>query len=75
VGYAVFGLFWGSWAACLPAIQRATAEEAFYKGKTLTIVVGYSAGGGYDQYARLVARHLRSLSARPGPRLLFLNAR
>jgi tripartite-type tricarboxylate transporter receptor subunit TctC len=36
----------------------ATAQEGFYRGKTVTIVVGYSAGGGYDQYARLVARHV-----------------
>jgi tripartite-type tricarboxylate transporter receptor subunit TctC len=34
------------------------AQESFYQGKTVTIVVGYSAGGGYDQYGRLVARHL-----------------
>src|SRR5690242_4810964 len=38
--------------------QRVAAQESFYRGKTVTIVVGYSAGGGYDQYARLVARHL-----------------
>src|SRR5262245_4629469 len=38
--------------------RPATAQESFYRGKTVTIVVGYSAGGGYDQYARLVARHL-----------------
>jgi tripartite-type tricarboxylate transporter receptor subunit TctC len=38
--------------------QPATAQDGFYTGKTVTIVVGYSAGGGYDQYARLVARHL-----------------
>jgi hypothetical protein len=30
----------------------------FYKGKTVTIVVGYAAGGAYDLYARLLARHL-----------------
>src|SRR5262249_42567715 len=36
------------------ATQRAAAQESFYRGKTVTIVVGYSAGGGY----RLVARHL-----------------
>jgi tripartite-type tricarboxylate transporter receptor subunit TctC len=34
------------------------AEDEFYKGKTVTLVVGYSAGGGYDQYARALARHL-----------------
>lgn len=30
----------------------------FYKGKTIRIVVGFSAGGGFDTYARLVARHI-----------------
>jgi tripartite-type tricarboxylate transporter receptor subunit TctC len=40
------------------ATERALAQDAFYRGRTVTIVVGYSAGGGYDQYARLVARHL-----------------
>jgi len=30
---------------------------SFYSGKTVRIVVGFSAGGGYDQYARLLARH------------------
>lgn len=29
-----------------------------FKGKTVTIVVGYSAGGGYDLYARALARHI-----------------
>jgi tripartite-type tricarboxylate transporter receptor subunit TctC len=38
--------------------QSALAQDGFYRGKTVTIVVGYSAGGGYDQYARLVARYL-----------------
>jgi tripartite-type tricarboxylate transporter receptor subunit TctC len=38
--------------------QPALAQDGFYRGKTVTIVVGYSAGGGYDQYARFVARHL-----------------
>lgn len=36
----------------------AVAAAPFYEGKTLTIVVGGSAGGGYDTYARVVARHL-----------------
>jgi tripartite-type tricarboxylate transporter receptor subunit TctC len=46
----------GIWAA--GHSQPALAQDGFYRGKTVTIVVGYSAGGGYDQYARLVARHL-----------------
>ncbi len=39
----------------------ATAQdraERFYRNKTISLVVGYSAGGGYDTYARLVARFL-----------------
>ncbi len=35
----------------------AQTPEQFYAGKTLNIVVGVSPGGGYDQYARLLARH------------------
>ena len=32
--------------------------EDFYKGKTVNLLIGYSVGGGYDPYGRLVARHL-----------------
>jgi len=42
----------------LSSAHHAAAQDSFYRGKTVTIVVGYSAGGGYDQYARLVARHI-----------------
>ena len=34
------------------------AQETFFKGKTIRIVVGFSAGGGYDLYARAIARHM-----------------
>ena len=30
----------------------------FYRGKNVNLIVGYSAGGGYDTYARILARHL-----------------
>ncbi len=30
----------------------------FYEGKTIRIIVGYSAGGGYDTYARVLSRHM-----------------
>jgi tripartite-type tricarboxylate transporter receptor subunit TctC len=39
------------------AIQNVSADE-FYAGKTIRFVVGAPAGGGYDAYARAVARHL-----------------
>jgi tripartite-type tricarboxylate transporter receptor subunit TctC len=41
----------------LPPLAWAQAEP-FYKGKTIRIVVGLSAGGGYDRAARLVSRYM-----------------
>jgi tripartite-type tricarboxylate transporter receptor subunit TctC len=35
----------------------ATAQPQL-TGRTVTILVGYTAGGGYDRFARIVARHL-----------------
>jgi len=36
----------------------ALAQDSFYKGKTVRIIVGASAGGGYDTYSRTIARHI-----------------
>jgi tripartite-type tricarboxylate transporter receptor subunit TctC len=36
--------------------EKAVAN--FYRGKSVRIIVGFSAGGGYDQYSRLIGRHL-----------------
>jgi tripartite-type tricarboxylate transporter receptor subunit TctC len=36
----------------------AQSPAEFYKGKNMTIVVGFSPGGGYDLYARLLGRHI-----------------
>jgi tripartite-type tricarboxylate transporter receptor subunit TctC len=36
---------------------RADAVADFYKGKLIKVVVGFGSGGGYDVYARLLARH------------------
>lgn len=38
------------------AAQAATDE--FYKGRTIRLIVGLSAGGGYDTYSRAIARHM-----------------
>jgi len=47
-------------AFTLLAVATASAQslDEFYKGKQLTVIVGYGPGGGYDLYARLVARHI-----------------
>lgn len=40
---------------------------SLYEGKTITIVVGYKPGGGYDRYARLIAKYLpRYIPGNPG---------
>jgi tripartite-type tricarboxylate transporter receptor subunit TctC len=42
----------------LAVTASGSAQEPFYKGKTIRIIVGVSAGGGYDTYSRLIARHM-----------------
>jgi len=37
---------------------RATEPDAFYKGKTVSIYIGFAAGGSYDYFGRLLARHI-----------------
>ena len=37
---------------------RSAGVEDFYRGKTVSLLIGYSVGGGYDAYGRLLARHL-----------------
>jgi tripartite-type tricarboxylate transporter receptor subunit TctC len=36
----------------------ASAGQDFYAGKTVRIIVGFSAGGGFDAYARVIGRHM-----------------
>jgi len=38
--------------------QTVYAQEQFFKGKQIRIIVGLSSGGGYDRAARLIARHI-----------------
>lgn len=47
--------------ACASSVFPARAQNAveqFYRGKTVTILIGHPAGGSYDLYARLAAAHL-----------------
>ena len=34
------------------------AQDQFYRGKVVRVIVGFPPGGGYDTYARLIARHM-----------------
>ena len=44
----------------LAHVQPVAAQHGsyFYKGKTITLLIGSSSGGGYDSYARVLARHM-----------------
>jgi tripartite-type tricarboxylate transporter receptor subunit TctC len=54
-------------AAGLSAPVRADPVEDFYRGKEIRLVIGLPAGGGYDIYGRLFARHLsRFVPGHPG---------
>jgi tripartite-type tricarboxylate transporter receptor subunit TctC len=44
----------------LPTAATAQSVEEFYKGRSITMLVGSGAGGGYDTYARIFARHMSS---------------
>ncbi|MFL6799042.1 MAG: Bug family tripartite tricarboxylate transporter substrate binding protein [Xanthobacteraceae bacterium] len=56
------GLSWWLVVCFLTAATTSAAAQEpvaqFYRGKQITVVVGSSAGGGYDIYARLLARHM-----------------
>jgi tripartite-type tricarboxylate transporter receptor subunit TctC len=42
-------------AACVVSID---AQESFYQGKTIRLIVGLAPGGGYDLYSRVIARQM-----------------
>jgi tripartite-type tricarboxylate transporter receptor subunit TctC len=65
-------LFLGALAALALASTGALAEDAasFYKGKVITLMVGFNPGGGYDTYARFLAPFLE---ARTGATIVVRN--
>ena len=42
----------------LNGANGALGQEQFYRGKVVRVIVGFPPGGGYDTYARLIARHM-----------------
>ena len=48
---ALFGLL------IIATVEQVFAQANFYEGKTIRLIVGFSAGGGYDAYTRTIARH------------------
>jgi len=56
--FALLALWSGLAAAAVAAPASAQPAESFYKGKQITMLIGTAAGGGYDTYARTLARHM-----------------
>ncbi|MFM2130121.1 MAG: hypothetical protein RL477_1667 [Pseudomonadota bacterium] len=59
----------GACALVVAAPQAVLGQsvEAFYTGKTIEFVIGTSSGGSYDQWARMIGRHMgRHIPGRPG---------
>ena len=55
---AIYGAAFGVVLVLAPISVQAAGVEDFYKGKTVSLIIGYSVGGGYDLYGRLLARHM-----------------
>lgn len=70
-----FGIFCASLAAlaCAEVSHPAAAKDDMsFAGRTVTVTIGFSAGGGVDLYGRMLGRHLaRYLPGHPG--LIVLN--
>src|SRR5215468_2070167 len=50
----------------VPSAAPAQSVEDFYKGRTITLAIGFDTGGGYDIYGRLLSRHMgRHIPGRP----------
>lgn len=63
----------GMLAAIFAQAARADAVSDFYRGRTVTIIVGGDPGGSYDIYARTLSRHLpRHLNGNPTITLQYM---
>lgn len=52
------GLAFAAAAIGAPNVSLAQQSEPLFRGKTVTIIIGYSVGGSDDLWARLVSRHM-----------------
>jgi len=55
---AFIGLLLFALLALVPAPASAQAPAPFYRGKQINMLIASGAGGGYDTYARALARHM-----------------
>ena len=54
----LLGLLFTTALACTAATAAENDIEAFYKGKTIDLIIASEVGGGYDAYARLIAPYM-----------------
>ena len=74
--FARVALFIGAFAilsAILPNAATAETAAEFYKGKTVELYTGLSAGGAYTAYARTLQRHIRQYI--PGNPIVVLKSK
>lgn len=55
--FVLYGIATAAFLAPAPAMAQQSVAN-FYKGKTINLYIGFTPGGGYDAYARLVARFM-----------------
>jgi len=53
-----YGAIFGVALVTLWISQHASYAQEFYAGKTIRIIVGFPAGGGFDTYSRIIGRHI-----------------
>jgi tripartite-type tricarboxylate transporter receptor subunit TctC len=54
----VLTIGWFVTSSFAPPAARSDDVADFYTGRTVQLVIGYAAGGGYDDYARMLGRHI-----------------
>jgi tripartite-type tricarboxylate transporter receptor subunit TctC len=59
MGFRHFQALWTGWFLAVALATTGATAQNFFDGKTVTIVVGTEAGGGFDLYARAISRHIR----------------
>ena len=49
---------WGVTLTCASEPARSDDISDFYAGRNVQLIIGYAPGGGYDDYARMLGRHI-----------------
>jgi tripartite-type tricarboxylate transporter receptor subunit TctC len=58
IDVAALAIGWGVTLTCAPEPARSDDISDFYAGRNVQLIIGYAPGGGYDDYARMLGRHI-----------------